>query len=343
MEKPELVRISQTGDSATQITAQLPSKEALKSMFTLLVGNPDSMIKIFNKPMIVDKNDIDKLDEQVCNKLGIHQIEASKTTFDLTLSDNTVLEFDRWRGAAVNFALPQYVTGLAIRWDFMVRLPNYSLPQRHVLTVRIGAGSINIARLMQAAFSRDPDEADKYHLSNSPLYCRVDFINQILSQELINTVDAWHKGTREATGLLPKWLRKDWAQQSLDIFLKYSVPIWVAIVSAVSLFKHFQVSRLTQPLLVGDFRDALAWIFISAISIVGLFVAFRQVARRSSHFMMRHMPQTRFELTNGDTNRHDVQKRKAINKIVKYCAAFFFAVVCNIVAAYIFARMFSSK
>ena len=101
MENPELVRLSQPEGSRAEITAHLPSKEALKAMFTLLVGNPDSMIKIFNKPMIVDKNDIDKLDEQVCGKLGIHEVEASKTTFDLTLSDNTILQFERWRGAEV--------------------------------------------------------------------------------------------------------------------------------------------------------------------------------------------------------------------------------------------------
>jgi hypothetical protein len=321
---------------------QLPSKEALKSRFTLLVGNPDSMIKTFNKPMIIDKKDIDKLDEQICNKLGIHQIEASKTAFDVTLSNNTIMEFERWRGSDLNFAIPEYVTTVSIRWDFMVQLPHYRLPQRHVLTVRIG-GTMRPAQLMQAIFSQDPEEAKKFDLHACPLYCRVDFINQILSQELVNTVDTWQQGAREATGLLPTWLRKRWVQRTVNTFLRYSVPLWAAILAIIYLFKHFDSTRLNQPLLVVDLRDVIAWIFASVIGIVGLFGVSKYVARHSLAFLRRHSPHTRFQLTSGDTNRYEADKRKALNTIVKYGLAFVFALICNVVAAYVSAKLFSSK
>ena len=338
----DLIRVSQETATPSEITARLPSKEALKSIFTMLVGNPDSILKLFSKPMVIGKEDIDKLDEQICNKLGIHQVEATKTTFDITLSDNTILEFETWRGGSINLAIPQHVTAVSIRWDFLVRLPRYPLPQRHVLTVRIGEGAINIARLMQAAFSRDPDDVDKFALQSSSLYCRVDFINQVLSQELINAVDNWHKGTRQATGLLPNKCRKGWFTDALDLFLRYSVPLWAAVLAVIFLFRSFDPTKLTQPLLLADFRHTVVWLIGSLVLTSVLFLIFQKIAAYATVFVRRHLPKTRFELTNGDTNRLAAEKKKATVTIVKFALGFLAALICNILAAYIFARLFSA-
>jgi hypothetical protein len=338
---PDLVRVTQK-DQSQEITAHLPSKEALKSMFALLVGNPDSIAKFFHKPMIIARDDIDKLDEAICTKLGIHQIEGSKTTFDLTLSDNTVLQFERWKDGNLNLALPQHVTAVRIRWDFMVRLPRYELPQRHVLTVRMGS-DLNVARIMQAAFSRDPADVDSYELANFPLYCRVDFINQLLSQELINAVDSWQQGTREATAILPRMFTKRWVRRVQALFFQYTLPLWVAILAVMILFQHFKPAQLAQPLLVEDFRYALGWIFGAFVITVGAFMMSKSLAAYVQSIVKANTPKTRFELTSGDTNKHVKEQSRSIRTIIKVAAGFVGALLCNLLAAYIFAKLWTSK
>ena len=129
----------------------------------------------------------------------------------------------------------------------------------------------------------------------------------------------------------------------VTFFLNYSVPLWAALVSLIFLFRHFEPARLTQPLLVRDLRDALAWTFIAFIATAGLFILFKQIANYAQQVITRHVPKTRFQLTNGDTNRQAREKRNATTKIIKSGLGFLATLICNLLAAYIFARIFYTK
>jgi hypothetical protein len=338
---PDFLRLAKT-DSPNKITARLPSKEGLKGIFMMLVGHPDSITKCFHRPMLIARADLDKLDEQICTKLGIHSIEATKTTINLTLSNNLILEFESWAGKHdINLAIPESVSSLMMKWDFLVVLPNYERPQRHTLTVRIST-SPKPFHMMQALFSRDPSELDEFEMSAAPMICRVDFLSQILSQELINIVEAWHKGTREPKSLLPFNPNKPWIRRGLDIFLRYTLLISTTALSLAILSRHWAPTNSAATVTNSDLRFAILWLYLTFASII----LAQFIGRRVAHFAISALagfaPKTTFELTSGDLKVKDDNRRSHVVGIVQSGGAFVLTLIANLLAAYLFLKL-SSK
>jgi hypothetical protein len=55
------------------------------------------------------------------------------------------------------------------------------------------SADLNPLHIIQMMVSKDPDENSVSDINMAPIVCRVDFISPLLSQELVNIVDSWHK------------------------------------------------------------------------------------------------------------------------------------------------------
>jgi hypothetical protein len=172
-------------------------REALKSLFYLVAGKPDSLYKLFNGPLLVNYIDLNELNEMVCEKLEHFEMMGSISAVTVNHNNGIIKEFSTWNDfESANWAGPEVTEGVSLRWDFLAKLPGYNLPQRHTATVRIASDPTPL-HMLQTIFSQDPEDIDKLDTLFSPVVCRVDFINGLLAQEFINIVDRWHKGRRK--------------------------------------------------------------------------------------------------------------------------------------------------
>ena len=165
-------------------------KESLKSLLYLMTGKPDSNIKLFHRPIFIDQNDISELNDAVQQKLAQHQTPVSQVTIDICYSKNKFTTYGRWQEFIdTKWNIPNTTESLSIKWDFFVLWPTYAVPQRHTLSIKI-ASKLKPLQILQAVFSKDPDEMDDFEIT-APVMCRVDFIDHLMSEELINIVEKW--------------------------------------------------------------------------------------------------------------------------------------------------------
>src|SRR5688572_16467377 len=106
-----------------EIVARLP-KESLKALFYLFAGKPDSVVKVFNKPVLIAPDDLAELNGRVQEKLQQHHIEAVIPSVSVRYDKNVIKEFGTWAEfESHRWTGPEVTEELAIRWDFMVKLP----------------------------------------------------------------------------------------------------------------------------------------------------------------------------------------------------------------------------
>jgi hypothetical protein len=226
-------KIEVTGktDSNGELIAALP-RDQLRSLFYLFSGKPDSRIKVFTSPIHLQRSDIVELNDCVIRKLKIHSIDASITSIKVGYVGSEINEFGTWSEfEAHHWQEPERIEEIVIKWDFLVNIQEYAIPQRHTLLVRIST-DMKPGKVFQMLASGNSDEFDQLDMFAAPAFCRVDFINAQISKELINVINDWYKA-RKSPVLIPEiyyWFkkRKRFVAEIFDHWFQLSWAILVA-------------------------------------------------------------------------------------------------------------------
>ena len=170
--------------------------DTFKSIYYWQNVKPDTQIKFFNERKRVEIADIFQLKERLNSKIDTHQVETYIASISFVLKDGNVrdygswAEFEREKWEYIN----QTATAINITWDLTFTLPNFDLPQKHTLKVRLG-NSIAPKDMLQMMFTSD--EPNEIIESRAEGLVKVDFINQMISNELIKIVSDWHEGLKK--------------------------------------------------------------------------------------------------------------------------------------------------
>lgn len=228
-----IIEMSGESEEAKNLVAKLP-KDQLRSLFYLFAGKPDSRIKIFEKPLYLEVKDIIELNECIIRKLETHNIEGQITTVTAGYKGADIQEFGSWAEfTSHHWQEPERVEEIVIKWDFMVKLPRYEIPQRHTLLLRVSS-DMKPGKFLQLMASGNSDDFDQFDMLTAPAFCRVDFINAQISKELVNEVSSWVESRKEPA-LIPDtyyWFKKN--RQQVAELIHHSIPftfclVWIAM------------------------------------------------------------------------------------------------------------------
>lgn len=220
-------------ENVEKIVSTLP-KEQLKSLFYLFTAKPDSRTKVFNSAVFLERNDIVELNDCITRKLRTHNIDAQITSVNIGYSDSSISEFGTWTEFIDHhWQEPERIEEIAMKWDFMVNIQGYALPQRHTLLVRISS-DMKPGKFLQMIAAGNSDDFEQMDILTAPAFCRVDFINSQISKELINEVSDWYRGRKEPA-LIPGfhyWLKKK--RSNIALLIHHSLPmffsfLWLAV------------------------------------------------------------------------------------------------------------------
>ena len=244
---------------ADEVIASTP-REALKAMFYMFAGKPDSIVKIFDRRIVIKIEDIEELNLRIKEKLENHRIEGVLTSVDIGYENNKIDQLSSWdEFASKNWNIADVTDHILVKWDFLIKLPQYPIPQRHTLVVRLSSG-IDPRQLFQLMISKGFDELDKIDEQVAPCHCRVDFINHILSQELINVVEEWNKSRLQpATRVgLCHYLKKIrvWIARAIH----YSLPLCGVLLALSFLHNFTSQLNIEASLSLEDMRNMLYWL-----------------------------------------------------------------------------------
>lgn len=308
---------------ATEVAKKI-DLEAVKSIYYWLNAKPDTQIKIFNKPKLIDYEDIIRLDEQIHKKLSNHDPQTMMVLVNILLRNGDIKSFGTWNEFRATRwdNISTETESISIIWDMNIKLPHYELPQRHTMKVRLGS-PLKPNEYFQMMVTSDDDVEIKQSIA--PVICKVDFINSVISNELVQIVDNWYnclKSTKTKS-LLQKFIMK--FRQEVSRIAHYLVIITGLFITyylfklKISSIINFQLNK---DLLISGYF----WIIITlATYFVANFVGgmvgqviFKTIGK------IENLPL--FDLTKGDKNEIDNvtanNKRATRNFIIQILLTF---------------------
>lgn len=310
----------------SNLVAQIP-KEEFKSLFHFMVGSPDNEEIILPRLIIVKPTDIARLYDKIIDKLNTHQIEGAVVTVDITYQSGKVKHFNNWNDFnSFTWDIPEETSELYVKFDFLMQLPNYHIPQRHTVAVRILSQPDTIS-MLRSILSKNLEELEKAYKMGGPVICRVDYVNNVIGKELLDLVKEWNECCPIAVyeNKIVKFLRDH--PSIIDYFLKYltviimsflSIAIFMNIISGYGNSSVFSIALL---------KDVILWAFITILSIIFL----KEISSKLANFAIKsfHKYGNRFlvfDITSGDKER----QKKILIKNGKNIRNFFISIGLNL-------------
>lgn len=158
-------------------------------------GKPDSISKIFTKPVVVKIEDIFFLNQRITTKINNHYHDkAFATSVHVSFQNKESKDFGTWEGFELhNWYESEKITNVVITWEFFVKLPKLENPQRHKLIVKMSS-SMKPEEMLNLILTGNIEDMDEIEQEFFPIVARVDFIDRDLGDELINIVKCWVDG-----------------------------------------------------------------------------------------------------------------------------------------------------
>lgn len=183
-------------NSVMNITEQQKAYENFKAFYYMLNASTDCKSIVYNKNIRVDKEDLIDLCTKVVDKFQNNYLEDGyKINVHLTFNDHKIVDFIAW-DTFVNYKFPNTkLSNIVIEWEYMLKLPNYRLPQLHKLIVKISDG-ISPEEMLNLLIAGRLEDIDEFEQGVFPLAARVDFVNNVISDELLQIVKDWAEGVR---------------------------------------------------------------------------------------------------------------------------------------------------
>jgi hypothetical protein len=208
----------------------LPSLEDFKALYYFMNAKPDTQIRLMQGKRIVDVSDIRKINEQITSKLLNHNVNGSITSITIVIGKNDIRDYSSW----TEFERENWDTingqtrSIMVVWDILIKLPQYNIPQRHTLKLRIGQ-ALPPSDMIQLVMSSDnPSELMEAH---SDAVCKIDFINQVLASELLAIVTNWYEGLHEPPKIVGFQLFFTKKQSTLISLIGHTVKITILAIS----------------------------------------------------------------------------------------------------------------
>lgn len=313
--------------------ASLP-KESLKSLLYLMSGKPDSNIKLFNRPIIIDQNDISELNDTIQQKLTQHQTPVSQVTVDISYNKNKFATYGNWQEFInTKWNIPNTIESMSIKWDFFVLWPTYAVPQRHTLSVKI-ASKMKPLQILQAVLSKDPDEIDDFEIS-APVMCRVDFIDHLMSEELINIVEKWVEARKQPGFINPSKTFLKMHKDKIARIIHYSTPVLSAIALVSFLFNFTDKLGVSSAVTVSIMRYFMLWLLFSSMTISTLTIFGKYIAAKAYNSIDNYGHFSTFHITNGDKNRKSEIDKKNSKQMSIFTFNCIVSLILNIIAGVI--------
>jgi len=178
-------------DTISLSAQQKFSLQDFKAFYYEFNAKPDTELKCFNESRIIEFGDLKDLNDKINIKLANNELASSLVTVKIALSDKKVLDFSTWKEFIdTKWDFAAHITHIEMQWDFYIILPHYKLPQRHTLKLRFGT-EVKPSEYFQLVMSSDSDIDDEK--IRAKVVCKVDYINAVISTELINLVSEWYE------------------------------------------------------------------------------------------------------------------------------------------------------
>lgn len=320
--------------NSRSVVAHVP-REEIKNLFLLVTGGNNNVRKLFYNKILLSTNDVREINEQILDKLKRYDVSGFKFSAIIAFDNNISREFASWRDFEDGpWGTPNETESLVLKWEFLIQFQNSDTPAPHAITVHFSS-PYNIFQALKQMFSDSSDDFETMRSIYSTMSCRIDFADNILSEEMLTLVSKWNKARRSPTIILPIF-EKFYREYSLiSSIMKYSIPIFVFIL--ISSYYYLVLSSINRSdfLNIGYVIDGFSWFVGLIFAIVLSTMLGSWVSAYTARHIVRLNTSNTFELTDGDLNRQTKIMSKNRNSVIKFVSVSILALALNIAAAII--------
>ena len=320
-----------------------PDEQFLKNyqaVYYSMNAKPDCKSKVFTKKVVVEMDDLQNLNRKIVEKFKAHYENAGfMINVTVSFSDNSNVEFNSWTTFEEHdWVDKRVIRNVTIKWEYNAKLPQYPLPQKHSLVVRL-ADEISPEEMLNLVVTGKLEEMNQLEQEVCPIVARVDFINSMLAEELLNIVAEWQEGLAsrdyEKSSFF-RFIKK--FRRAIAYFINY-LTLYVAIAYSIKYFEGV-VDNLKAKT-IGDLSiDAFGNLLTCAIILIVLcFIVdkiFGVVANIVFVSLGNHNNHHIFSITKGDKNKcYEIESKLKKNKakiILNLILTLLFNVLCSIIA-----------
>jgi len=335
MSEENVLEICGHSNNGSKLTAQM-DPEHFRKLFFLCSGKPDSSYRVFSGAIYIELDDLLELKHCITRKLATHSVESEHLSVTVSYKGADVIEFGSWDSfSSNNWQVPERIEEIVLKWDLMLNLDAFKLPQRHILLVRISS-EMTPSKYLQLISAGNYDDLAKADYIGYPVFCRVDFINPQISKELIAEVDGWFNARKSPPLLSDVYLSLRGRRNLIAHLIHNSFPV-VLTFFAISLYLWackvnlfgLDVLRLTAIcLLVGILSQSALWRY-SHLFASKVFNSLRDI----------DVGKVVFSFTSGDEkyNSELIDNNKKIARL--FVVRVFLALVFNIIVAVVSTKL----
>lgn len=268
---------------------------------------------------MVELEDIFLLNDRIIEKLRSYPEAGFLINVVVKFTNGKNKSFASWRAFSEHrWYESEAISNLVITWEFNAVLAQYKIPQKHTLTVKI-SNSMRPEELLSIIFSGNMEELDDLDKDFFPVVARVDFIDRILGDELLNIVAEWSKSLRDSSiERSPFILLMKKNKAKILTFLNFFTNILIMVASIVVINRYISTLEIVT---LGEMSCNQMLAVINSMFICGAIWIFAQkfvsVLTDKIFEKLREYGQTCiFNITKGDKNRQQsLQKREKSSKI----------------------------
>jgi len=301
-----------------------------KSLYYALNAKPDYDIRLLKGRKRIKREDLLAINYEIQDKLTHYQLNGSMVSVEFILEKGRMKSFSAWE----EFERERWeqnqnkIHAITISWDFMVKLPNFDLPQRHTLKVKLG-NAIAPKDMINLLFTAE--DVNEILESRADAVVKVSFINLRLASELLDIVENWFnclEDNKKNTPIVFFILKK---QEVIVSLIKKFLPLLFILSFYFSrLFEGLELPisiRSIEKLAIIYFLIAIVSYFLSSV-FAGFFE--RHIRRIDIHTM--------FCVTAGDKN-DDIKVEKNNNNAFKWLILEIFSAVISLIITFFSTRL----
>ena len=311
-----------------------------KSVFYQLTAKPDSMTRVFTKDTSIEIDDIRLLNDRVVEKLQSHYKDAGfLISVHVKFSNGKIKTFSSWNAFdAHKWYESESINKIVISWEFNAMLPQYEVPQKHTLTVKM-SNSMRPEEMLNIIFTGNIQELEELDRNFFPVVARVDFIDRVLGDELLNLVSDWIKGLKESTIEKSKiilFLKRN--KGKISTILNFITYIIIACSSVILTDKYIRSLEITtvNSMTIDQMICLINSIFICS----GVWILSKRLVRivtdRIYDLLKEYGDSCLFNITKGDINRQNkMRKREKNNRIsiaINLIGTMALNILCSVIA-----------
>lgn len=318
--------------------------DTYRSFFYTINAKPDSITKTYSKRIKVDLNCIHDLNRKILAKIRMHCTDEDGFIPRITInySNHESEDYSSWsKFEEMSTTRKEYIESITIKWMFNVKMPQYELPQLHTLVVKITSG-LKFEEFMSLVISGKIEDVNDANIKNNTVVARVDFVNTLLGEEVINVVSNWvdscNHNNEECNKLLLLIRKYRQATASIVELITNIVLFGMAFSVLGVYFNKIKETSLLETI-NNNHSNIVFSIGILYICLYIIKKISRKLAQKTYKGLEFYGEGFIFCITAGDTQRNNDNKmnNKKIGKQLcfKLISAFLFDLICTIIISYI--------